>query len=200
MGARHANVPCADFTMERVAVYVDGFNLFFGIRSKNPKAVNFDVAAYVRRRLGANQRLTLVRYYSAPLVGSPEAERAQKRYFSALRASGVDVILGRFQEKFIHCGHCGQMIPSYEEKMTDVNLAVDLLTDGLTDQFDVAILITADSDLVPPIKMLRLRARNKKVVVYFPPSRYSMILKREAHAYFAIDFKELDNLQFAFKK
>jgi len=181
--------------MERVAVYVDGFNLFFGIRSKNPKAVNFDVTAYVRRRLGANQRLTSVRYYSAPLVGSPEAERAQKRYFSALRASGVDVILGRFQEKFIRCGHCGQMFPSYEEKMTDVNLAVDVLTDGLLNRYDVAILVTADSDLVPPIAKLKKYAKAKRIVVCFPPNRASKELLRNANGLMNINSKDLIHFQ-----
>jgi uncharacterized LabA/DUF88 family protein len=181
--------------MERVAVYVDGFNLFFGIRSKNPKAVNFDVTAYVRRRLGANQRLTSVRFYSAPLVGSPEAERAQKRYFSALRASGVDVILGRFQEKFIRCGHCGQMIPSYEEKMTDVNLAVDVLTDGLLNRYDVAILVTADSDLVPPIAKLKKYAKAKRIVVCFPPNRASKELLRNANGLMNINSKDLIHFQ-----
>ena len=97
-------------------MYVDGFNLFFGIRSRNPKAVNFDVTSYVRSRLGTNQLISSVRYYSAPLVRNPEAERAQKRYFAALRASNVEVILGRFQQKTIHCEHCGQSIPSFEEK------------------------------------------------------------------------------------
>jgi len=186
--------------MERVAVYVDGFNLFFGIRSKNPEAVNFNIVAYLRARLGKNQRLVAVRYYSAPVIGNPDAERAQKRYFAALKASGVDVILGRFQEKFIHCGHCGQLIPSYEEKMTDVNLAVDLLTDGLTDQFDVAILVTADSDLVPPIKMIRTRIRNTKVVVYFPPNRASKDLIRFAHAHYYMDSRDVDEFQMTLKK
>ena len=38
--------------------------------------------------------------------------------------------------------------------MTDVHIAVDVLADGLLDHYDVAILITADSDLVPPIRKL----------------------------------------------
>jgi uncharacterized LabA/DUF88 family protein len=181
-------------------VYVDGFNLFFGIRSRNPKAVNFDVTSYVRSRLGTNQMLSSVRYYSAPLVGSPEAERAQKRYFAALRASNGEVILGRFQQKTIHCEHCGQSIPSFEEKMTDVHIAVDVLADGLLDRYDVAILVTADSDLVPPIRKLARCAKDKRVVVYFPPNRTSKDLKRFSQAYFFIDQKDLERFQFDFKK
>ena len=176
-------------------MYVDGFNLFFGIRSRNPKAVNFDVTSYVRSRLGTNQVLSSVRYYSAPLIGSPEAERAQKRYFAALRASNVEVILGRFQQKTIHCEHCGQSIPSFEEKMTDVHIAVDVLADGLLDRYDVAILVTADSDLVPPIRKLARCAKDKRVVVCLPPNRNSKDLKRYAEGHFHIDPKDLLNFQ-----
>ncbi len=181
-------------------MYVDGFNLFFGIRSRNPKAVNFDVTSYVRSRLGTNQVLSSVRYYSAPLIGSPEAERAQKRYFAALRASNVEVILGRFQQKTIQCEHCGQSIPSFEEKMTDVHIAVDVLADGLLDRYDVAILVTADSDLVPPIRKLARCAKDKRVVVCFPPNRVSKALKRFAQSIIHINSKDIIGFQYDIKK
>lgn len=172
-------------------MYVDGFNLFFGIRSRNPKAVNFDVTAYVQSRLGSNQVLSSVRYYSAPLIGSPEAERAQKRYFAALRASNVEVILGRFQQKTIHCAHCGQSIPSFEEKMTDVNIAVDVLADGLLDRYDVAILVTADSDLVPPIRKLNTFKPSKRILVVFPPNRFAVELESTANGVYQIRSADL---------
>ena len=46
--------------------------------------------------------------------------------------------------------------------MTDVHIAVDVLADGLLDRYDVAILITADSDLVPPIRKLNKFKPNKE--------------------------------------
>jgi uncharacterized LabA/DUF88 family protein len=176
-------------------VYVDGFNLFFGIRSKNPKAVNFDVASYVRSRLGSNQRLASVRYYSAPLLGNPEAERAQKRYFAALRASKVEVILGRFQQKTIHCEHCGQSIPSFEEKMTDVNIAVAMLTDAFEDGFDTALVVSGDSDLTTPIRQVRERFPSKRVIVAFPPKRNSVSLQAAATGFLRIGAADIRQAQ-----
>lgn len=41
---------------------------------------------------------------------------------------------------------------SYEEKMTDVNIAVELLGDAQDDAFDTAIIISGDSDLTPPVR------------------------------------------------
>jgi uncharacterized LabA/DUF88 family protein len=79
--------------------------------------------------------------------------------------------------------------------MTDVNIAVDVLADGLLDRHDVAILISADSDLVPPIRKLARCAKNKRVVVCLPPNRNSKDLKRYAQGYFHIDPKDLVTFQ-----
>lgn len=39
----------------------------------------------------------------------------------------------------------------YEEKETDVSTAVTLVEYGVTDRFDMALLITADSDICPAV-------------------------------------------------
>ena len=54
-----------------------------------------------------------------------------------------------------------------EEKRTDVNIACHLLNDAWKDLFDVAIIISNDSDLVEPIKMV-IQERNKRVYVISP--------------------------------
>jgi uncharacterized LabA/DUF88 family protein len=53
------------------------------------------------------------------------------------------------------------MIWDFGEQRTDHSDVVDVLADGLMDQYDVAILVTADSDLVPPIKKLARCAMEK---------------------------------------
>ena len=52
--------------------------------------------------------------------------------------------------------------------MTDVNVAVELLTDAFKDQFDVALLLSADSDLVGPVETVRRLFSAKQVIVVFP--------------------------------
>jgi uncharacterized LabA/DUF88 family protein len=43
----------------------------------------------------------------------------------------------------------------YEEKETDVSLAVSLLEDAAMDRYDVALLFSADSDLCPAVRAVR---------------------------------------------
>lgn len=54
-----------------------------------------------------------------------------------------------------------------EEKGSDVNLATQLLVDAFDDAFEQAVVISNDSDLVGPIRVVRAKF-GKPVVVLFP--------------------------------
>lgn len=71
------------------------------------------------------------------------------------------------------------MIPS--EKMTDVNIAVEVMSDAYQDLFDVALLVSVDSDLTAPIIAVKNLFPKKRVIVAFPPQRHSAQLQRLAH-------------------
>lgn len=66
--------------------------------------------------------------------------------------------------------------------MTDVNISVELMADAFQNQFDVALLISADSDLVGPVEMVRRFFDSKRIIAVFPPGRSSFALKRAANA------------------
>ena len=61
-----------------------------------------------------------------------------------------------------------------EEKGSDVNLATHLLHDAHRDRFDTAVVMSNDSDLLEPIRIVR-RELNKKIGIINPhglhPSR-----------------------------
>ena len=69
-----------------------------------------------------------------------------------------------------------------EEKGSDVNLASYLLLDGFENQYDLAVVISNDSDLVTPIKMVRTRLK-KQVGTIDPCNRQSFELKKAASWY-----------------
>ena len=60
-----------------------------------------------------------------------------------------------------------------------------MLLDAFHDRFDTALLISGDSDLIPPVKAIR-KEFAKRIVVAFPPERSSIDLKNSADAYFTI--------------
>jgi len=64
-----------------------------------------------------------------------------------------------------------------EEKKTDVNISVRMLEDCINDTVDTLVMVSADSDLIPPLESIKRNFPNKSLKVYFPPSRYSRDIK-----------------------
>ena len=66
-----------------------------------------------------------------------------------------------------------------EEKGSDVNIATHLLHDAHMNRFDVAVVVSNDSDLLAPIKIVRYEL-NKRVGVLSPYKRPSNVLRLHA--------------------
>ena len=71
------------------------------------------------------------------------------------------------------------VVEDTKEKGSDVNLAAHLVADGYRDLYDVAVLVTNDSDLVTPIRMVR-EDLHKKVGILNPQKKQSVEIKRYA--------------------
>lgn len=180
---------------ERISVYIDGFNLYFGIRDRFPKAKWLDVKALSKNLLKQNQTLIDVKYFTARIRNNPPKEKRQNTYLDALNTTDIQIIYGQYYSKKASCTSCGHSWNKNEEKMTDVNIAVHLITDALENKYDKAIIISGDSDLVPPIKALHKFFKDKKIIVAFPPKRHSYSLKNEADNTFIIGRKKLMDSQ-----
>jgi uncharacterized LabA/DUF88 family protein len=142
----------------------------------------------VTRLLKPYQELTVVRYFTASVRNDAPALARQSSYLGALGAHAprIDIRLGRFQEKNLRCHRCSATWRTYEEKETDVSIAVSLVEDAATDLFDVALLVSADSDLCPAIRAVRRINPQKRVVAVFPPDRRSDELRHVANAAFTL--------------
>ena len=68
-------------------------------------------------------------------------------------------------------GACKQTYRTYEEKRTDVNIAVAMLEGAVRGDYEKAILISADSDLVPAIRAVRRVRPGTCIVVVAPVGR-----------------------------
>ncbi len=166
--------------VERVAAYVDGFNLYFGIRSRGRRYLWLDLEALIRRLLRADQQLVAVRYFTASVRNDPPAEQRQQIYLNALQAHStlLSISLGRFQQKTRDCRSCGATWLGYEEKETDVSLAVSIVEDSVNGLYDTALIISADSDMCPAIHAIRRLRPRVRVIAALPPNRRSPGLQR----------------------
>ena len=159
----------------RTAAYIDGYNLFHALDGLNsPHLKWLDLWSLAESLLRPNDVLTAVKYFSAYATWMSEAYATHRAYVSALEATGVAVVMGRFKRLQVTCKKCRQSFLSAEEKRTDVNIALALVVDCLQDGFDRAILVSADTDLIPAIEEVRRLAPKKEVFVAVPPRRYKM--------------------------
>ena len=182
-------------------MYVDGFNLFYGMRTRGWKRYYWlDLQKLAENLLRPNQSLKTVRYFTASLIRGPaDAEKwsSQQNYLEVLETlPGLSVHYGYFQPKEVTCRNCGNVWRTYEEKMTDVNISVALLNDAHDNLFDTAIIISADSDLVGPVQAVLDRYPDKRVIAAFPPERKSKHLRQVVNASFTIGRNKLRDSQF----
>lgn len=176
----------------RVMVYVDGFNLYFGLKDKGWRRFYWlDQQRLARNLLKPNQALVGVRYFTSDIKAGTDKHQRQQVYLDALavHCDLLTIVRGRYLLKDRQCRRCGDVAKIPEEKKTDVNIAAHMIVDAFTNRFDTAILVSGDSDLVPPIEMIRLHHAEKRVLVAFPPNRKSDDLKRIAHGSFWISEK-----------
>ena len=186
--------------MQRVAVYIDGLNLYYGMKSMGWRRYYWlDVQRLSENLLRPYQRLQFVRYFTAmflPDDNDPGQVERQDAYLQALSSlPKVRIHCGFHLERTITCPYCRSGIRRYEEKMTDVNIAVALLEDANNNLYDAAVVISADSDLTRPIEVVHQKFANKQVRVAFPPKRHSLHLSDVAIASFHISRDMLRNSQ-----
>ena len=162
---------------------MDGFNFYFGLRDKKWKKYYWlDFVAFFESLLRPYQTLIEVKYFSAKPTDTVKSER-QDLLFSANKLNPkFKLFLGKYLKKNTVCKNCGFVIHSFEEKETDVRIATNIIADAYNGRCDVSILVSADSDLIPPIELLREIKPTQKVIVFFPPQRYSNNLKNMANA------------------
>ena len=182
--------------MKRLNVYVDGFNLYFGMVDAGYLNCKWlDIHLLAENIKGSSHTLTEVKYFTSRISNNPDKQKRQNTYLDALGTTPVSIAYGQFRNQSMQCSQCAHYWYEAKEKMTDVNIATSLMVDAFTDKFDVAFLITGDSDLVPPIKAIRDLFPQKEIWVVLPTSRDSNALKKVASNSFALGRKKIENSQ-----
>lgn len=146
----------------RVAVYVDGFNLYYrGLKGTPYKWLNLEALARVFLR--EDEELAAIKYFTAdvsPRAGDAGAPTRQEAYLRALRTIPcLSIHKGRFLPKtkmrpLVDDPSRFVEIHDTEEKGSDVNLASHLIHDAHRGLFDTALVVSQDTDLCEPMRIV----------------------------------------------
>ncbi len=186
----------------RTHVYVDGFNLYYGAVYDTPyKWLNI---VELCRRLLPRNTIERVHYFTALVKdtrGDPKKSIRQQMFIRALQTlPEMEVTYGSFLANVRRMplaearpedigdpnvvalrprGPTSAVVLRTEEKGSDVNLATVLVAEAYQGAFEAAAVLSTDSDLALPIRLVR-RELGLPVGVLFPKGRYSVELARAA--------------------
>lgn len=163
----------------RVSCYIDGFNIYHSIDDQNRaqrgainhlKWVNLHALMTKFTDVSVHD-ITSVKFFTAYPSWNTNREKRHKQYVKALKHYGIEEIFGQFKSKDCYCKICKGTYRAREEKESDVNIAMHLVSDAHLNLFDQAFLVTNDSDLLGPVRLVRSLFPDKRVKIIAPPFR-----------------------------
>lgn len=162
----------------RTYVYIDGFNLYHRAL-KNTFFKWLDLKSLLQKILHSNNQLFSIKYFTAKVSAPPKDPNKPTRQMTYIRAlqehiPEIEVYYGSFLTHTVWAGLANPtknnkkvQVKKTEEKGSDVNLAVHLLNDAWQDLYDCGVIVSNDSDLVEPIRLVK-KHHNKSIGVIFP--------------------------------
>ena len=188
--------------MKRTIIYVDGFNLYYrAARRYNIKWLNIkDLGEKILRE---DNEVVGIKYFTSIIKRRSDDHKKHFRQQMYLRAlstiPNLDIIKGTFLQKESYKPLADNpnekvRILLTEEKGSDVNIAVNMVNDAHLDRYDLAVVISNDSDLVGAIEIVR--SVNKQVGVLCPSEEISYSLKKAATFHRIISKDDLRDSEF----
>ena len=170
--------------MLKVKLYVDFWN--FQLRwneemSPNPNKrvkVNWrDMPQVLIRELNVVISPDSYTYRGTEVFASvhPGSDQGLKRFLSALNQNtGYQVHRRDRKAKQDKCPHCGDVIQRTVEKGVDAAIVSALYESALNDSYDIAMLLSSDSDHIPAIQTIQDRLNKRIVHVGFKAGGYAV--------------------------
>ena len=158
---------------ERVIVIVDGSNFYHRLKelfSQRENLLGFRLDDFVVWLCGARQIIEK-KYHIGVVRARPGDEKAQtlrasqQRLFARLRQGNWHIMYGYLLESD------GRR----HEKGVDVHIAVDLLVGAYENQYDTAILISSDTDLIPALAKVRSMKKKVEYIGFSHKPSYGLI-------------------------
>jgi len=184
--------------LNKVAVFIDGFNIYHALEDNlsyhKYKWLNLEKLS--KCFTGSKDTITKNFYFTAYATWNMQKLSRHKIYVEALRLAGVEAVFGAFRRKDRRCRVCNKRYLTFEEKRTDVNIAIKLFQTAIDGLWDTALIISGDSDLIPAIQAIKSTFPDKKIGVIIPIGRRAEELKLVTDFHAKIKEKHLKTCQF----
>jgi uncharacterized LabA/DUF88 family protein len=170
-------------------VYVDGFNLYWALRKTPNKWLDLGTLFAL---LLPHYDVTKIHYCTARIkarLDDPDGPDRQDAYLRALATvPGLEIHYGKFQASKVYMRLVDPpplperptvLVHKMEEKGSDVNVGTLMLVDAYENTCDVAVLVSNDSDLAMPLKVVVERLGRPVTLVNPYDANPSNVLRKQ---------------------
>ena len=188
---------------KKVLAYFDGSN-FYHLAKFNYKISKIDFEKLANNLIDKkSEEIVKINYFTAPVnrQEKPNLYSNQQKFFAQLGKNPlIQIHFGKLarrplnkinitcdncgiqEAESLSCPKCGKEIRLSEtykstEKGVDVNLAINLLLDGLNNQYDKALLFSSDADFCPAIKYIVTNLKKEIIFCAFPKPRTNELVQ-----------------------
>ncbi|MDD5748068.1 MAG: NYN domain-containing protein [Actinomycetota bacterium] len=186
---------------DKLSIFIDGSNFYHALKEIHGRAdLNFEEFIKLLLPDPRDPKKSLripnpVKYYNSVIDSGryPESFKKQQRFFAHLQQlTDPRFIIDRSKIKYYgrlqykcrkceainiipmqKCPNCGKVetLQNSSEKGVDVKIAVDMVNGAVNNDYDVALIISEDSDFVPAIKAVKRYKKKVELVVLQDPTR-----------------------------
>lgn len=165
--------------MNRITFFIDGFNLYHSLANNQQyrKYKWLNLYKLAEKFITKNDKIENIYYFTALATWDLNKVQRHKIYVKALESQNIKVVYGKFKRKDKTCRLCHRTYHTFEEKQTDVNIAIYLFELAYKDEYDTAVILSGDSDLIPSIRAIRSIFPSKLIWTIIPIGRNAEELK-----------------------
>jgi uncharacterized LabA/DUF88 family protein len=158
-------------TKKRVAIFIDGGNFYRRIRQDDliPKGTMFDYVKFASF-LSRGRTVVLKAYYIGIVRNHDNKAKSQKmvesqqKFLIGLENNGYEIKRGRIVYD-----------NEIREKGVDVQIGIDLVIGAVEDKYDIAIIVSSDTDLIPAMRYIRSKGKTVEYVGFSNAPSLGMI-------------------------
>jgi uncharacterized LabA/DUF88 family protein len=159
--------------IKRVAVYIDGSNLYYKLKDCEIKNITYFGYAALSQWLARERKIIAKRYYVG-VVRSKEGDAKSKKMQEG-QVKLFNHLQSNKEEFNVQRGYLMRSDGAFHEKGVDVKIAIDLLAGAYEDMYDTAILISSDTDLIPAIQKVRQLGKKVEYIGFSHKPSYGLI-------------------------
>ena len=183
-GLSFENNSVDSFGFTRTFVYIDGFNLYHGVNKLADKTLKWcNLSKLFYNFTQPNEKIHSIKFFtSRPTHINSDIQKLHRHdnYTKIQKDLGIEIINGKFAKREVRCKSCNNhglqcnecnknKLYEHEEKQTDVNLAIKVLSDAFIYKPKNIIICSADTDFIPVINTIKEYKLSKQIKIVIPP-------------------------------